>query len=111
MATEIKLPDMGEGIEDVTISRWRVPVGGSVKAGDIILEVATDKVDTEVAAPADGTVLAHNFTEGSLAPVSAVLGVIGAAGESAEAAAPSTAEVKPVAPSTTTSHTPMYRRR
>ena len=50
-------------------------------------------------APADGTVLAHNFTEGSLAPVSAVLGVIGAAGESADAAAPSTAEVKPVAPS------------
>ena len=99
MATEIKLPDMGEGIEDVTISRWRVPVGGTVNAGDIILEVATDKVDTEVAAPADGTVLAHNFSEGSLAPVSAVLGVIGAAGESADAAAPSTAEVKPVAPS------------
>lgn len=99
MATEIKLPDMGEGIEDVTISRWRVPVGGSVKAGDIILEVSTDKVDTEVAAPADGTMLAHNFTEGSLAPVSAVLGVIGAAGENAEAAAPSTAEIKPVAPS------------
>lgn len=99
MATEIKLPDMGEGIEDVTISRWRVPVGGTVKAGDIILEIATDKVDTEVAAPADGTVLAHNFTEGSLAPVSAVLGIIGAAGESADAAVPSTAGVKPVAPS------------
>ena len=99
MATEIKLPDLGEGIVDVTISRWRVPVGGSVKAGDVILEVATDKVDTEVAAPADGTLLAHNFSEGSLAPVDAVLGVIGAAGEKREAAAPSTAEVKPVAPS------------
>ena len=74
-------------------------MGGTVKAGDIILEIATDKVDTEVAAPADGTVLAHNFTEGSLAPVSAVLGIIGAAGENADAAAPSTAEVKPVAPS------------
>ena len=73
MATEIKLPDMGEGIEDVTISRWRVPVGGTVKAGDIILEIATDKVDTRSLPPADGTVLAHDFTEGSLSPVSPCL--------------------------------------
>jgi 2-oxoglutarate dehydrogenase E2 component (dihydrolipoamide succinyltransferase) len=99
MATEIKLPDMGEGIEDVTVSRWRVPVGGAVKAGDVILEVATDKVDSEVVAPADGTVLAHNFSEGSLAPVGAVLGVIGAPGENVEGAAPATAGVHLVAPS------------
>jgi 2-oxoglutarate dehydrogenase E2 component (dihydrolipoamide succinyltransferase) len=100
MATEIKLPDMGEGIVDVTISRWRVPVGGTVKAGEVILEVATDKVDSEVVAPADGTVLAHNFSEGSLAPVDAVLGLIGAAGESAGAPAqPATAGVNLVAPS------------
>lgn len=99
MATEIKLPDMGEGIVDVTISRWRVPVGGAVKAGDVILEVATDKVDSEVVAPADGMLLKTNFSEGSLAPVDAVLGVIGAEGESAEAAAPATAGVELVAPS------------
>jgi 2-oxoglutarate dehydrogenase E2 component (dihydrolipoamide succinyltransferase) len=98
MATEIKLPEMGEGIADVTISRWRVPVGGTVKAGEVILEVATDKVDSEVAAPADGTLLKVNFSEGALAPVDAVLGVIGAAGESAEGAAPATAEARPVAP-------------
>jgi 2-oxoglutarate dehydrogenase E2 component (dihydrolipoamide succinyltransferase) len=99
MATEIKLPDMGEGIVDVTISRWRVPVGGTVKAGDVIVEIATDKVDSEVVAPADGTVLAHNFSEGSLAPVDAVIGVIGAAGESADSAQPATAGVNLVAPS------------
>jgi 2-oxoglutarate dehydrogenase E2 component (dihydrolipoamide succinyltransferase) len=98
MATEIKLPDMGEGIADVTISRWRVPVGGAVKGGDVILEVATDKVDSEIVAPADGTLLQVNFTEGSLAPVDAVLGVIGAAGESAGSSAPATAEARPVAP-------------
>lgn len=98
MATEIKLPDMGEGIADVTISRWRVPVGGTVKAGDVILEVATDKVDSEVVATADGTLLKVNFSEGALASVDAVLGVIGAAGENAESAAPATAAAKPIAP-------------
>ena len=70
MATEIKLPDLGEGIVDVTVSRWRVPVGTAVKAGEVILEVATDKVDTEVAAPADGVLLQVNFSAGELAPVS-----------------------------------------
>ncbi len=85
MATEIKLPDLGEGIEDVTISRWRVKEGDEVKAGDVILEVATDKVDQEVTAPADGKLLKINFKEGELAPVSAALGAIGAAGESVSA--------------------------
>ena len=37
MATELKLPDMGDGVEDVTISAWRVGVGDSVSEGDIIL--------------------------------------------------------------------------
>ena len=95
MATEFKLPDLGDGITDVTISRWRVPVGAAVKAGEIILEVATDKVDTEVAAPADGTLLQVNFSEGALAPVTAVLALIGAAGENVGAAAPATAAAAP----------------
>ena len=98
MATEIKLPEMGEGIADVTISRWRVPVGATVNAGDVILEVATDKVDSEIVSPAAGTLLKVNFSEGALAPVDAVLGVIGAEGESTASAAPATAEAKPVAP-------------
>jgi 2-oxoglutarate dehydrogenase E2 component (dihydrolipoamide succinyltransferase) len=83
MAVEIKLPDLGEGVEDATISRWLVKEGDEVKEGDIILEIATDKVDTEVPAPAAGKLLKVNFSEGELAPVSAVLGVIGAEGESA----------------------------
>jgi len=85
MATEIKLPDLGEGIEDVTISRWRVKEGDEVKAGDVILEVATDKVDQEVTAPTDGKLLKINFKEGELAPVNAALGAIGAAGENVSA--------------------------
>jgi pyruvate/2-oxoglutarate dehydrogenase complex dihydrolipoamide acyltransferase (E2) component len=81
MATEIRLPDVGEGVADVTINRWRVNTGDAVSAGDVILEVATDKVDTEIQAPASGVLLKINFRAGELAPVTAVMGYIGQAGE------------------------------
>lgn len=55
MTTEIKLPDLGEGTADVTIVRWLVHEGDAVTAGATLVEVATDKVDTEVAAPVSGT--------------------------------------------------------
>lgn len=84
MSTQVKLPDLGEGIEDATISRWLVKEGDEVKAGDVILEVATDKVDTEVNAPADGKVIKINAREGEIVALDAVLAVIGAEGESAE---------------------------
>jgi len=86
MATEIRLPDAGEGVEDVTVSRWRMAVGDTVKAGDILLEVATDKVDTEIPAPASGVLLKINYRAGELAPISAVIGYIGEAGEAASPA-------------------------
>ncbi|MFO7632217.1 MAG: dihydrolipoamide acetyltransferase family protein [Caldilinea sp.] len=84
MATEIRLPDVGEGIDDVTINRWRIAVGDPVNDGDVILEVATDKVDTEIQAPASGVLLQINFREGELAPIAAVMGYIGEAGESVD---------------------------
>ena len=83
MATEIKLPDVGVGIEDVTIVRWLAKEGESVEEGATLVEIATDKVDTEVAAPASGTLLKRNFSDGEIVDVAAVLGVIGAAGEAA----------------------------
>jgi 2-oxoglutarate dehydrogenase E2 component (dihydrolipoamide succinyltransferase) len=104
MATEIRLPDVGEGVADVTINRWRVNVGEAVTAGDVILEVATDKVDTEIQAPASGVLLKVNYRAGELAPVTAVMGHIGQAGESvgeaaAVAATPATTPVTESAPS------------
>ncbi|MEM7537252.1 MAG: dihydrolipoamide acetyltransferase family protein [Chloroflexota bacterium] len=100
MATEVRLPDMGEGIEDVTINAWRFNAGDTVNEGDILLEVATDKVDTEVPSPVSGTLLKQNFGEGELADIDAVIAVIGEAGERvAEAsAAPSAATPEPAAP-------------
>ena len=84
MATEVKLPDLGEGVEDATISRWLVKEGDEVQAGDVLLEVATDKVDTEVPAPVSGKVLKINQPEGSLVDLNTVIAIIGAEGESAD---------------------------
>ncbi len=98
MATEVKLPDLGEGVEDAAVSRWLVKVGDEVSAGDIILEVATDKVDTEVPAPASGKILKLNAGEGEIVSLSAVLAVIGADGESVEDAAESGSSAEAAAP-------------
>ncbi len=98
MTTEVKLPDLGEGIEDVTISRWRVKEGDTVQAGDVILEVATDKVDTEVNAPASGKLLKIKYRDGEMAPATAVLALIGADGEQVNGAAAPAAP--PAAPPT-----------
>lgn len=92
MATEIKLPDVGVGIEDVTIVRWLAHEGDAVQEGTTLVEIATDKVDTEVAAPVSGVLLKRNFSDGEIVEVTAVLGVIGAAGEKAAQAAPAPQE-------------------
>ena len=51
---EVTMPRFGETVNDATISRWLKAVGERVEAGDPILEVSTDKVDTEVEAPSAG---------------------------------------------------------
>ncbi|RIK54726.1 MAG: 2-oxoglutarate dehydrogenase, E2 component, dihydrolipoamide succinyltransferase, partial [Chloroflexi bacterium] len=102
MATQVKLPDLGEGVLDATISRWLVKEGDSVNEGDVLLEVATDKVDTEVPAPASGTLLKINHGEGDIVDANTVLAVIGAAGEEvAEAPAEEAAEAEQPAPAQT----------
>lgn len=99
MATDVKLPDLGEGVEDATISRWLVKEGDEVNEGDILLEVATDKVDTEVPAPTAGQVLKISQGEGALVAMNDVLAVIGAAGESVDSGdAPAASEAKAETP-------------
>jgi pyruvate/2-oxoglutarate dehydrogenase complex dihydrolipoamide acyltransferase (E2) component len=87
MATEVKLPDAGEGIEDVTIIRWLVQEGDTIEEGAALLEVATDKVDTEVPSPAGGTVLKLNYGPGELVSIDAVIAVVGEPGEEVGAGA------------------------
>ncbi len=71
--TEFKMPKMGESITEGTIINWMVNEGDSFEEGDILLEVATDKVDNEVPAPASGKMLEHRFKATDVVPVGEVI--------------------------------------
>ena len=57
MSTPVTLPALGESVTEGTISRWLKQVGDRVEADEAIVEVSTDKVDTELPAPVDGVLL------------------------------------------------------
>lgn len=84
MATKVLVPLLGEGVEEVIIIKWLKKEGDSVSELEPLLEVNTDKVDTEIPAPASGTVLKILAEEGIPAKVGAVLALIGKPGESVE---------------------------
>jgi len=77
MATvNILLPSMGEGVIEATIIKWLVSEGSLVKEDDPLVEVATDKVDSEIPAPADGKIVSVVAHEGSVVKVGDVIAVI-----------------------------------
>ena len=84
MATKVLVPLLGEGVEEVTVIKWLKKEGDSVNELEPLLEVNTDKVDTEIPAPASGTVLKIIAEEGAPAKVGTVLALIGTAGEAVE---------------------------
>jgi 2-oxoglutarate dehydrogenase E2 component (dihydrolipoamide succinyltransferase) len=84
MATKVLVPLLGEGVEEVTVTRWLKKEGDAVKELEPLLEVNTDKVDTEIPAPASGTVLKILAEEGLPAKVGTVLALIGKPGEAVE---------------------------
>ena len=84
MATKVLVPLLGEGVEEVTVTKWLKKEGDSVNELEPLLEVNTDKVDTEIPAPASGTVLKILAEEGVPAKVGAILAFIGKPGESLE---------------------------
>lgn len=86
MATKVVVPRLGEGVDEVTVTKWLKKEGESVNELEPLLEVNTDKVDTEVPSPASGTVLKIVAQEGVPAKVGAVLAFIGKPGESLEGA-------------------------
>ncbi len=77
MATEIVLPEMGEGVIEGTLSRWLVAVGDHVDQFAPIAEIETDKVTTEVVTEVAGTVLQTCVEVGSTIPVETVLALVG----------------------------------
>ena len=84
MATKVLVPLLGEGVEEVTVTKWLKQEGDSINELEPLLEVNTDKVDTEIPAPSSGVVLKIQMKEGTVAKVGEVLAVIGQAGESVE---------------------------
>ena len=91
--TIISMPALGESVTEGTVTRWLKNVGDSVAVDEALLEVSTDKVDTEIPSPVAGTLISIDVAVDSTVPVGARLAVIGGAGQSAPAAAPA-----PVAP-------------
>ena len=79
-ATLVYMPALGESVSEGTVTRWLKSVGDSVAADEPLLEVSTDKVDTEIPSPVSGTVLSIEVSVDSTVPVGARLASIGSAG-------------------------------
>ncbi|GAB6986650.1 2-oxoglutarate dehydrogenase, E2 component, dihydrolipoamide succinyltransferase [Nocardioides pyridinolyticus] len=82
MATEVNLPALGESVTEGTVTRWLKQVGDTVAVDEPLLEVSTDKVDTEIPSPVAGTLLEIKVNEDDTVEVGAVLALIGDEGES-----------------------------
>lgn len=89
MATEIRVPALGESVTEATIGRWFKQMGEAISADEAVVELETDKVTLEVPAPAGGMLQEISANEGDVVAVGALLGLIaeGAAGAKAPAAA------------------------
>ncbi len=95
--TIITMPALGESVSEGTVTRWLKGVGDSVAVDEALLEVSTDKVDTEIPSPVAGTIISIDVPVDSTVPVGARLAVIGGAGASAPAAPVVTPPAAPVA--------------
>src|SRR5919107_684085 len=82
MATEVNLPALGESVTEGTVTRWLKSVGDEVAVDEPLLEVSTDKVDTEIPSPVAGTLLEIKVAEDETVEVGAELAVVGDQGES-----------------------------
>ena len=90
MATRVTMPQLGETVTEGTILRWAKSVGDTVAEDEVLVEISTDKVDTEVPSPASGTILEILVEEGETVAVGTELVVIGDA-----AGAPAPAQSEP----------------
>jgi pyruvate/2-oxoglutarate dehydrogenase complex dihydrolipoamide acyltransferase (E2) component len=76
MATEVVMPRMGETVDEGTVNVWHKAVGETVAEGEPLLEIGTDKVDSEIPAPASGTLAEIRVGPDQTVPVGTVLAVI-----------------------------------
>src|SRR5256885_17016385 len=85
MATEIRVPTLGESVTEATVGQWYKKVGDRVNVDEPLVELETDKITLEVPAPAAGVIEAIEAKDGSTVGVGALLGRIGGAGRPAPA--------------------------
>ena len=78
---DIIMPKMGESIEEATITNWFVKEGDTVEEDDVLLEIATDKVDSEIPSPVAGVVKKIFFKQDEVVAVGTVIAVIGLDGD------------------------------
>jgi len=81
MPVEIIMPKMGESITEGTIIEWKKKIGDTIEKDETILEISTDKVDSEVPSPASGTLLEISADKNETVEVGTVIGLIGNKGE------------------------------
>jgi 2-oxoglutarate dehydrogenase E2 component (dihydrolipoamide succinyltransferase) len=94
---EIVMPKLGESIIEATITKWLKNVGDTVKEDESILEIATDKVDSEIPSPVEGILLERLFNEGDVIAIGTVIALIDLGGEDTSVAAKPKMETKATA--------------
>lgn len=81
---ELIMPKLGESITEATILKWFVKEGDTIEEDDILLEIATDKVDSEIPSPVEGVMEKILFEQDSVVPVGSVIAIINMAGEASQ---------------------------
>src|SRR6188472_3188084 len=81
MATDVTMPRLSDSMEEGTVLKWLVEVGGEVKRGAPLVEIETDKANMTYEADTDGTLIQIVAQEGDTLPIGEVIARIGEAGE------------------------------
>jgi pimeloyl-ACP methyl ester carboxylesterase len=102
MSRELRLPRLGETMEEGRIVRWLKQPGDSYRRGEVLLEVETDKTTVEVPALEDGALIAHLAGPGAMVPVEAPIATIAGDEGPTQAVAPNAAPIMPAPPTTAT---------
>ncbi|WP_331213414.1 biotin/lipoyl-containing protein, partial [Mycobacterium avium] len=97
-ATPVLMPELGESVTEGTVTRWLKKVGDSVQVDDALVEVSTDKVDTEIPSPVAGVLISITAEEDSTVEVGGELAVIGDAADDAAAGGGAQAPSQPSQP-------------
>ncbi len=92
---EIIMPKLGESIIEATITRWVKTVGEQLEEDDSIVEIATDKVDSEIPSPVEGKLIETLFNEGDVVAVGTVIAIVEMEGEDAPTAEAPAATIRP----------------